>query len=143
MSDRDRENIKGLSEVQVEEFLKRLTDRQINVFERALAKRSNGKGDINPEGALTIDQICALDNFGRGWYFRMRDLGLGPEEMRAGKKILISPDARKRWHAKLEKLSESKETAKRIEALKEHARKAAHAFAKNCAERRRRKAKVA
>jgi hypothetical protein len=98
---------------------------------------------INPEGALSIDEICVLDGFGRNWYFKMRELGLGPDEMREGKLIKISPPARKRWHAKLEQLAKSKDTAAKIKASKEHAAKGGQAYAAICAERRRRKGKAA
>lgn len=90
---------------------------------------------INPAGALTIDQLCALDNISRATYFRIRNEGRGPVEMREGKSVTISPEARARWHREREKFSKVDVASRKRQAA--HGRKGGRAFAKACAARRK------
>jgi hypothetical protein len=90
---------------------------------------------INPAGALTIDQLCALDNISRATYFRIRNEGRGPVEMRDGKSVTISPEARAQWHRDRERRTKTDLATKKKNAI--HGRKGGRAFAKNCAARRK------
>jgi hypothetical protein len=83
---------------------------------------------INPAGALTIDELCALDKISRATYFRIRNEGRGPVEMREGKSVTISPEARAQWHRERERHAKADTASKK--RLAEHGRKGGRAFAK-------------
>jgi hypothetical protein len=95
---------------------------------------------INPHGALSIDQLCALDNISRAHYFRLRNLGLGPDEIREGKSVTISPQARQRWLREREQRSTTAAEKRKRKILAEHGRKGGRGFAAVCAARRKKAA---
>jgi hypothetical protein len=59
------------------------------------------------ERSFSIREFCVLENITTSSYFKIRKSGHGPREMRLpGSSIVrISPEARREWHAKLEKMS--------------------------------------
>jgi hypothetical protein len=50
-------------------------------------------GDVSK----TIDQFCTAEQMSRPKYFKMRKLGLGPNEVRDGRFIRITPEAHAEW----------------------------------------------
>jgi hypothetical protein len=50
-------------------------------------------GDVSK----TIDQFCTAEQMSRPQYFKMRQRGLGPSEVRDGRFIRISPEAHAEW----------------------------------------------
>lgn len=53
--------------------------------------------------AYSVDELCAAADISRTLYERMKRQGLGPREMRLGKKVVrISPEAAEAWIRTLE-----------------------------------------
>ena len=50
-------------------------------------------------GASSVDQFCADHCLSRRTYYNMRNEGIGPEEMKVGRRVLISDEAAARWRA--------------------------------------------
>jgi hypothetical protein len=47
--------------------------------------------------AYSIDEFAAAHGLSVAMYFKLRSLGLGPDEMRVGRRRLISFEAAERW----------------------------------------------
>lgn len=47
--------------------------------------------------AYTIAEFCEAYRFGRTQYFQMKRRGLGPREMRVGRRVVISKEAAADW----------------------------------------------
>lgn len=45
----------------------------------------------------TISQFCARHRFGRTTYFKMRNSGCGPRELRQGRVVRITAAAEREW----------------------------------------------
>jgi hypothetical protein len=54
---------------------------------------------MNDDGNLTIRGFCEHEKISRSFYFRLRNEGRGPREMRMGRWIRITPEARREWRA--------------------------------------------
>lgn len=50
----------------------------------------------------SIPQFCEQHNISRSFYFRLRDAGIGPREMRVGSRVLISREAAAAWRRERE-----------------------------------------
>jgi hypothetical protein len=50
-----------------------------------------------PRAALTIAEFCAAHRISQSFYFKLKAAGLGPREMRALNKVLITPEASAAW----------------------------------------------
>jgi hypothetical protein len=105
---------------------------------------------LRAERALTIGEFCAIENFSKGTYYKMKRSGLGPEEtvipIPGMNVIRISADARRAWHAKLAaansnkamELERARKQAQRVAAGKLAAKSAKHVSQTNYPRRRRR-----
>jgi hypothetical protein len=52
--------------------------------------------------AFTIAEFCWAHRISQSMYFKMRNLGLGPREMRVGARVLISLESAERWRRERE-----------------------------------------
>lgn len=50
-----------------------------------------------PRAAFTIKEFCKAHRISEAMYFKLRDAGLGPREMRAGRRVTISLEAATDW----------------------------------------------
>jgi hypothetical protein len=55
-----------------------------------------------PVQAMSVDQFCFANNFGRDLFYAMLKKGEAPECLMVGKRRLISFEAAARWRAKRE-----------------------------------------
>jgi hypothetical protein len=55
-----------------------------------------------PIGAYSIKQFCLAHALSEAMYFKLKALGLGPDEMEVGRRRIISIEAAARWRAKRE-----------------------------------------
>jgi hypothetical protein len=55
-----------------------------------------------PRAAYTIKEFCAAHRISEAMYFKLRDAGLGPREMRALRKVTISVEAAAEWRRERE-----------------------------------------
>jgi hypothetical protein len=70
-----------------------------------VARRPNNKGSKTPSSerpateiaAYTIEAFCAAHGYSQAMYFKMRQQGLGPDEMLIGRRRVISVEAAARW----------------------------------------------
>jgi len=53
---------------------------------------------LSADHSFTIDEFCTAERISRAQYYVMRRAGLGPREMRHGRAVRISPQARHDWH---------------------------------------------
>jgi hypothetical protein len=49
------------------------------------------------DDCLSIRQFCDMHDISWGHYFNMRKRGEGPDEMRAGRRVIITPEAATAW----------------------------------------------
>lgn len=54
------------------------------------------------DDALTVDDFCRSEKISRSTYYNMKARGEGPREMRIGKCVRISPEARATWRRERE-----------------------------------------
>jgi hypothetical protein len=47
--------------------------------------------------SYTVEEFCALSGISRSGYFKFREAGIGPREMRVGRRVLISKEAAAEW----------------------------------------------
>jgi len=47
--------------------------------------------------AFSIRQFCERHDISPAHYYRLKEAGLGPDEMRAGGRVLISKESAQRW----------------------------------------------
>ena len=59
--------------------------------------RKHGPRTATPSAAYTIQEFCDAYRISTGFYYKLRDSGRGPKEMRLGKRILISVEAAQAW----------------------------------------------
>jgi hypothetical protein len=45
----------------------------------------------------SVDEFCASEGISRSAYYGIKRAGTGPDELHAGARRLITPEARKRW----------------------------------------------
>jgi hypothetical protein len=61
------------------------------------------RGPPIERAAYSIDEFAAAHGLSVAMYFKLRNLGLGPDEMRVGRRRLISFEAAERWRRQREK----------------------------------------
>jgi hypothetical protein len=65
-------------------------------------------GEIAHLEAFSIDEFCARHGpISRSYYYKLKDLGLGPRELRIGRRRLISAEAAAAWRAERENATEA------------------------------------
>jgi hypothetical protein len=57
----------------------------------------------------TIDEFCDSEGISYSHYMGLKRKGIGPKELHIGRALRITPQAKRDWHAMLEKLATSKE----------------------------------
>jgi len=57
--------------------------------------------------AYSIAGFCAAHDISESFYFKLREQGLGPREMRVGARVLISFEAAERWRRDRETVSDT------------------------------------
>ena len=64
--------------------------------------------------SLSIPEFCIAEGISKPLYHKMRNKGFGPDEMRVpgSSMVRVSPEARRRWHEKLEKFDKGPEGKK-------------------------------
>ena len=55
--------------------------------------------------AHTIDEFCENNRISRSAYYNLKKDGLGPREMRCGRKPIITPEAEDDWRRMMERLT--------------------------------------
>jgi len=50
-----------------------------------------------PRGSFTIEEFCTRHHLSRSEYFRIRKLGLGPDELRVAGNVRITAEADRKW----------------------------------------------
>ena len=50
-----------------------------------------------PQDVFSIDEFCAAHRLSPSMYWKLQGQGLGPREMRVGRRVLISPEAAEQW----------------------------------------------
>jgi hypothetical protein len=58
--------------------------------------------DAPPRACFTINEFCAAHGISPAFYYKLKSLGLGPDEMKIGSRRLISFEAAARWRAERE-----------------------------------------
>lgn len=76
-----------------------------------MSSKSDRENARSEPDAFRIREFCERHGFSLAHYYRLREDGLGPVEMRAGNRVLISKESAQRWRRQLE--AESKREAKR------------------------------
>lgn len=72
---------------------------------------SDVTGDEVPRAAFTIKEFCNAHRISEAMYFKLREAGLGPREMRAGRRVTISLEAATDWRRARETASDVTENA--------------------------------
>jgi hypothetical protein len=57
--------------------------------------------------AFTIPEFCRAHRISESFYYKLRPLGLGPQEKRVLDKVLITHEAAARWRARRERAEQS------------------------------------
>jgi hypothetical protein len=55
-----------------------------------------------PTHLFTIKSFCVAHGISEGFYFKLREQGLGPDEIRLGARVLITHEAAARWRTERE-----------------------------------------
>lgn len=60
---------------------------------------SNASSPVAVSGghSLTIAEFCAAERMSRPFYFKLRQRGKGPRELREGRFVRITPEAHAEW----------------------------------------------
>lgn len=68
-------------------------------------------GNTEPvsRGAYTVAEFCEAHRISQSMYFKLRNAGLGPREMRAGRRVTISLEAATDWRRAREQASQTAE----------------------------------
>ncbi|MGY3496753.1 hypothetical protein [Bradyrhizobium sp. USDA 4502] len=64
-----------------------------------------------PRAAFTIKEFCEAHRISPAMYFKLRDAGLGPREMRTGRRVTISFEAAADWRRAREHAPQATENA--------------------------------
>jgi hypothetical protein len=62
---------------------------------------------VVPPAAFTIKEFCKAHRLSEAMYFKLRNAGLGPREMRALRKVIISIEAAESWRRERERAPQS------------------------------------
>jgi hypothetical protein len=72
-----------------------------------MSQLSTGASDFeNPVaagGSKTIEEFCRDNRISRSFYYKMRNAGIGPDEMRFGTIVRITREAEASWQRRGEK----------------------------------------
>ena len=60
-----------------------------------------------PRAAYSIPEFCEAHRICEAFYYKLRAAGLGPREMRTGRKVTISMEAAKEWRRARETASQA------------------------------------
>jgi hypothetical protein len=60
-----------------------------------------------PREAYTIPEFCEAHRISQSMYFKLRNAGLGPREMRALRKVTISLEAATEWRRERESAAQA------------------------------------
>ena len=55
-----------------------------------------------PTHLFSIASFCSAHGFSEAFYFKLREQGLGPDELRLGARVFITHESAARWRAKRE-----------------------------------------
>ena len=62
-----------------------------------------GEVRVPPTAVFSRASFCAAHGISEAFYFKLRDQGLGPDEMRLGARVFITHEAAARWRRAREK----------------------------------------
>ena len=86
--------------------------RATKIGEREPPARSSRRGltragevRVPPTAVFSRASFCAAHGISEAFYFKLRDQGLGPDEMRLGARVFITHEAAERWRRAREKAS--------------------------------------
>jgi len=86
--------------------------RATKIGEREPPARSSRRGltragevRVPPTAVFSRASFCAAHGISEAFYFKLRDQGLGPDEMRLGTRVFITHEAAERWRRAREKAS--------------------------------------
>jgi hypothetical protein len=60
-----------------------------------------------PRAAYSIPEFCTAHRICEAFYYKLRAAGLGPREMRAGRRVTVSMEAAKEWRRARETASQA------------------------------------
>ncbi|MCS3497488.1 hypothetical protein M2189_003553 [Bradyrhizobium japonicum] len=66
-------------------------------------KSSPHKSRAPPLAAFSIAQFCQMHGFSPAMYWKLKSQGLGPVEMKIGRRVLISAEAAAAWRCERQK----------------------------------------
>jgi len=69
-----------------------------------VAKPAANSGVEVPLRAYSIRQFCAAHQISESFYYKIRNQGLGPREMRTGDKVTISEESAADWRRSREEI---------------------------------------
>jgi hypothetical protein len=52
---------------------------------------------VDLDATFTVNEFCSRHKISVAFYYKLRQQGLGPTEMRLGSKVLISKEAAAKW----------------------------------------------
>ena len=70
-------------------------------------KKRDGKKEreeprADPTALYSIKSFCAAHGISEAFYFKLREDGLGPDELRLGARVFITHESAQRWRAERE-----------------------------------------
>lgn len=71
--------------------------------------------DHTCEPSMTVREFCDAERISVAFYYKQRGLGLGPREMRNGRRVTISSTARRDWQRARESAARAAAAAERTE----------------------------
>lgn len=84
---------------------------------------------IPPEETMTIAGFCAAENISKSTYFKLKRLGMGPEEQSPpglSNTVRITATARREWQERMRRLRDVKEAKERSERSRRAAASSDH-----------------
>jgi len=98
---------------------------------------------VEEESSLTIQQFCAVENFSIGYFYKLKQMGLGPRVVNPPGTNLhrITADERRAWHARMYEAStqdKARQEAARRSAITSRAGKIAAKLPSHHSNRKRR-----
>jgi hypothetical protein len=68
-----------------------------------IVERPRNRGPPTPPACFSIKTFCAAHHISEAMFFKMREEGFGPREMRVGVRVLITFEAAADWRAERER----------------------------------------
>ncbi|MET4442613.1 hypothetical protein ABIB75_000874 [Bradyrhizobium sp. GM2.2] len=65
--------------------------------------RLSNIGNQVPRAAYSIPEFCKAHRICEAFYYKLRAVGLGPREMRTGRRVTVSFEAAEQWRREREK----------------------------------------